>query len=335
MTHFPPSRRAFVVAGMHRCGTSALAKAMSLTGAALPRDPILAGLGNALGHWEPRPIVDLNDAIFAHFDASWSAPEHFLAASRSHLSLDRFLDPARRIVRQQFADASTIVLKDPRVSLLPRFWEDVLTAEGFVVHWIVMVRRPDDVAASLAARDGISAARTRRLWTYYMASVDIMTEDRSRVFCAYDDLIDHSRRSLERIYGALDLPLPSAQSMDDAIASLDATHRHHDTAAATSPPSERGSYYVASSLRDVTDRLWLHFLDLSQDRPSSGDLSRRALHAIDDFPPYDTRFPRLHATRSIMVRIFRTVHRLILGGELERSRARETISRRIGRRSNH
>src|SRR6185436_14358475 len=57
------SRTAIVVVGMHRSGTSALARMLSLLGASLPRNLNPAGPGNEIGHWEPEAAVRLNDQI--------------------------------------------------------------------------------------------------------------------------------------------------------------------------------------------------------------------------------------------------------------------------------
>ena len=58
-------RTAILVTGMHRNGTSALARTLSLLGAALPDDLVPPNEGNPHGHWEPRGMVDLNDRMLA------------------------------------------------------------------------------------------------------------------------------------------------------------------------------------------------------------------------------------------------------------------------------
>ncbi|MFY7850700.1 MAG: hypothetical protein ACOVQ6_02790, partial [Brevundimonas sp.] len=47
------SRSALVVAGMHRSGTSAVARLLSLAGGALPGNIIQPGPDNPTGFWEP------------------------------------------------------------------------------------------------------------------------------------------------------------------------------------------------------------------------------------------------------------------------------------------
>ena len=62
---------ALLVLGMHRSGTSALARVLSLAGAKLPQNLVAAGEGNETGHWEPVRIALLNDEIMKSLDHSW------------------------------------------------------------------------------------------------------------------------------------------------------------------------------------------------------------------------------------------------------------------------
>ena len=57
------NRTAILICGMHRTGTSALTRVLSLLGAALPRNIYPPGTGNELGHWEPRDVVKLHDEM--------------------------------------------------------------------------------------------------------------------------------------------------------------------------------------------------------------------------------------------------------------------------------
>ncbi len=51
--------------GMHRSGTSALTRVLSLLGAALPQHILGAGPGNETGHWEPLRLVGYHDRMLA------------------------------------------------------------------------------------------------------------------------------------------------------------------------------------------------------------------------------------------------------------------------------
>ena len=78
MTRAPPKpvapRRALLVMGMHRSGTSALARVLSLRGAELPAHLMPPNHGNASGYWEPAPIVAINDEMLEYFGSAWDDP---------------------------------------------------------------------------------------------------------------------------------------------------------------------------------------------------------------------------------------------------------------------
>jgi GT2 family glycosyltransferase/glycosyltransferase involved in cell wall biosynthesis len=142
---------------MHRAGTSALARVLSLRGAQLPARVLPANAGNASGYWEPERIVGLNDRILAHYGASWDDP---FAAQRLP-TVDEFpqafLAEATRVVVDEYADASLLLIKDPRCTLLLPFWERVLASMGIATCSVAIMRPWQEVAASLVRRDGTSA----------------------------------------------------------------------------------------------------------------------------------------------------------------------------------
>ena len=56
--HSGRPRTAILVSGMHRSGTSAITRVVSLLGAGLPCDIIDARRDNERGFWEGRAVVD-------------------------------------------------------------------------------------------------------------------------------------------------------------------------------------------------------------------------------------------------------------------------------------
>ena len=74
-------RRAIIVAGMHRSGTSAAAHVVSMLGLNLPRSPMGPAPGNALGHWgESERIYELQKQLLAAAETSWDDVSPFPAS---------------------------------------------------------------------------------------------------------------------------------------------------------------------------------------------------------------------------------------------------------------
>ena len=226
-----PARRAFVVVGMHRSGTSAMTRTLSLLGAALPKGlmpPVDAN--NESGFWEPQSVADLNDEILHALDSDWD--DVFTFRPRRYLSnFDHFyLGRAVELLEAEFNGSEVIVLKDPRISVLTTFWDRALRAAGYSTHYIVMVRNPLEVAESLRMRDGFPREKSLLLWSSYMIAADRDTRDRERIFIGYDQLMSDWRSVRQRIEASNGFPFPrdTAAAANEIDRHLDHRLRHHE-----------------------------------------------------------------------------------------------------------
>ena len=68
---FPMSGKAFLVLGMHRSGTSAVARLLNLAGAAISERLMAPQADNPKGFWESLPITDLHDQALARMGLAW------------------------------------------------------------------------------------------------------------------------------------------------------------------------------------------------------------------------------------------------------------------------
>jgi len=223
------TRRAFVVVGMHRSGTSAMTRTLSLLGAGLPEQLMPAAANNPSGFWEPQAVADLNDEILQAQDSEWD--DVFAFRQRQYLSnFDRvYLGRAVELLDQQFNGHEVIVLKDPRISVLTAFWHRALLEAGYAVHYVVMVRNPLEVAESLRARDGFPREKSFLLWTSYMIAIDRDTRNRARTFVSYDQLMNDWRSVRRRIEAETGVPFPrdSAAAAIEIDRHLNSGLRHH------------------------------------------------------------------------------------------------------------
>lgn len=237
------SRRkiALVVVGMHRSGTSAMARLLSLSGAALPSDLMAAGIDNPTGFWESTDVARINDQILAHYGSAWD--DVFSGAQQPFANAidETLVAEAAEAITQLYGPAPLIVLKDPRVSVLGRFWRAALEQAGFTPRYVVMVRNPLEVAASLAKRNGFSREKSLLLWSSYMIAAERDTRDAPRVFVSYDNLLSDWRSNLSRIERELGVTLPGRTSSASVEADrfLTTELRHH---------AERGPLEAHSSV---------------------------------------------------------------------------------------
>jgi hypothetical protein len=223
------ARRALVVVGMHRSGTSAMTRMLSLLGAALPEQLMNSQPDNPGGFWEPQQIADLNDEILRSLDSDW----HDVFAFRPKPYLSNFdgvyVARAVNLLENEFSGSEMIVLKDPRVSVLTAFWDRALRSAGYTANYIIMVRNPLEVAESLRVRDGFPREKSLLLWSSYMLAVERDTRALSRTFVSYDDLIRDWRgvRSRLEITSGVPFPRDTAAAANEIDGFLDPELRHH------------------------------------------------------------------------------------------------------------
>lgn len=230
-----PGRRALVILGMHRSGTSALARVLGLSGAALPHHLVppqagAAGDGNTrAGFWESEALLALHDEALASAGLAWHDPfglsRHWFESEIARKLTDRLVE----VLRSEFGDAPLLVAKDPRISLLVPLWQAALDRLEIEGNWLVAVRDPLSVAASLRHRDGFTTAKGLLLWLTYFLAAERDTRDRRRLFILYDDLVEGWREVVARVTRHFDLRFPrrsyfAAAEIDDFI---DPDLRHH------------------------------------------------------------------------------------------------------------
>ena len=216
-------RTAILVTGMHRNGTSALARTLSLLGAALPSDLVPANEGNPHGHWEPRGMVDLNDRMLADAGSDLYGVRDIPAAWFESPAASAFTDDAVRLIAGSFADERLVVLKDPRTALLAPIWNRALAIKGYRVVHVLPLRHPADVAASLRRRhlqtipyDAWASPRGEAVWLRYTLAAVRGSRGHARAFLRYGDLLADWRREIGRLARDLGIAWPALGTGRDA-----------------------------------------------------------------------------------------------------------------------
>jgi hypothetical protein len=201
-----PPRTAYLVLGMHRSGTSALANLLALAGADLPRDVMPADVHNARGYFEPWRIAVFNDRRLAAAGTAWDDP--FAGLAPDPADGTDWLGEARALFRSEFGRRRRPLLKDPRVSVLAGLWRQVLDSEGLSARVVIPVRHPLAVAGSLASRDGFPARKSVMVWCAYMLAAEAASRDLPRAFVDYDALLEDWRPQVALAEAQLGEPLP-------------------------------------------------------------------------------------------------------------------------------
>ena len=206
-------RVAVLVAGMHRSGTSALTRMLVGLGCDAPRTSMEADAHNALGYWESKVIVELNEAILASGGSSWDDWGPFNPAWRSSPAAAPFRARAVQALEREFGDSPLFVLKDPRICRLLTFWKESLEAFGSTPCIVLPVRNPLEVAASLARRDVIEEPFGALLWLRNVLEAEAGCRGDARVFVHYDDMLANWEAAAERLAWQLSITWPKRSTM--------------------------------------------------------------------------------------------------------------------------
>ncbi|MFM7143806.1 MAG: sulfotransferase family protein, partial [Alphaproteobacteria bacterium] len=221
-------RRAIVVAGMHRSGTSAFVRCVNLLGAGIGEKLIPANWGNERGFWEDEEVVAADDALLAAAGRTWHDVRSMPTGWESSPALAEPAARIARIVADETARCPLWVVKDPRLSRLVPAWDAAFEAAEVEPCFLVALRHPAEVAASQERRDGFSAGKSNLLWLRHLLEVERATRGRRRVFALYDDLMRDWRTTLVRSGEALglDWPVPIAAAAAEIEAFLGRDLRH-------------------------------------------------------------------------------------------------------------
>lgn len=226
-----------LVLGMHRSGTSVLARLLNLAGAELGIRVSGAGAGNERGHWEDVFAVELHDRLLGAFGLRWSDPFGLPRDWRDSRVAGEAMRAIERYLRSDRSRHAVWVVKDPRLCLFADLWIQAAASCGLPLSAVVMGRHPMQVAHSLQARDGMGLAGGLALWLDHSAGALASAGRIPSCMVSNDDLYADWRAAVHRIAG-----LPGLSSLDrpaelpGADAFLEPALRHHADVAGELPP---------------------------------------------------------------------------------------------------
>lgn len=275
------SSQAIVVIGMHRSGTSAVARGLAALGVDLGNDFLEAQPENPTGYWEDRRIVELNERVFKSLHLTWDDAARIDPGAFSGWRMWRLRRETIRYLRGYFTHRPLWGFKDPRTIRLLPFWRRVLKDAGAQDVYLLVIRNPSSIAASLFARQKMDVEAAQRLWLAYMVPFLRQIEGKPLATVDYDRLMADPRGQLGRIARRLEIP-PAAAGEIDRFASefLDQQLRHtifslDDIDASTDVGQLTRDAYallddLASDRREPDSKFWQAWRELAL-RQAQGD----------------------------------------------------------------
>jgi len=233
-----------LVLGMHRSGTSMIARLVNLCGAYIAEQSEIMDPSpdNPAGYWEPKQLVEINRALLQQMGGSWCSPP--LRNSSDFLeSVDAaVVSDMRKFLSCDASGDRPRVLKDPRMSLLLPLWRELLPRPVALIVW----RNPVDVAKSLRARDRFPASVSYALWEQYTRSAIEVSDGMPRMLVSFDRFIREPSSSVKMLVDFLSehAGIVSAEAEHDqllSVTSLDVVHHRSQLSAFFEDPNSSGS----------------------------------------------------------------------------------------------
>jgi len=226
--------KAVLVLGMHRSGTSAATRVLSLLGVDLGADLIQPAQDNVKGFWEHSGVLAIHEQLLAELGCSWQdirgLPAGWLESSAACKAREALLETLSR----DFSASTLWAVKEPRLCRLLPLWLPLARELNVRFHALHISRHPDEVAGSLRVRNGMSPEHARLLWMQHVVEAHAASHDLPRAVLHFDELLSDWREGVSAVAERFDLDWPKSiqQVAPDIEDFLSPMERHH---AITSP----------------------------------------------------------------------------------------------------
>jgi hypothetical protein len=292
-TQYRRDRKALVILGMHRSGTSLLAWLLHQAGAELPKDVLGPGPGNPCGHWEPINLVGINDEVFRSLNTRWDDVRPIRTSWFQSEPAASFVERIRRQIASDYGASDLLLIKDPRICRLLPLYLAALGALQIEPLIILQLRPAHQVIESLANRDGLERELSALLWVRSILEAERCSRGCRRVWMTLDAIVASPGVALEHIAAKLGVCWPNfRQSVNVDFDRISAARRSDETA---HPAPEVAQWLVPQVWTAVE-----HALSGDERRAESDfDTLRLALDDMDQM--YATCFRKLYAEKEVLL----------------------------------
>jgi hypothetical protein len=202
-------REAFLILGMHRSGTSAMAGTLVRLGIAPPKTLLAPAEENPKGFYESGRLTPFHDELLASAGSKWDDWRPFNDDWFKTPIADEYTARAKVLLDDEFEGAGAFVLKDPRICRFARFWLDIFTQVGIDPKLILPFRSPLEVAQSLRTRNGFPIRKGLLLWLRHVLDAEAATRYQHRSLVDWKTFLSNWRSGAKRVAAELDVCWPA------------------------------------------------------------------------------------------------------------------------------
>jgi len=222
-----------VILGMHRSGTSLIANLMHGVGVEFGEELLPADSFNAAGYWESKIICETHAKILGELNCDWHNPPLSFPADwwrkSSIQELKKIL--VDYVASNCKANDKIWGFKDPRTAILLPLWLEIFDELQLEPLYVLSVRHPGPVAASLATRDRLGFALSQALWL--KTNLDVLSHagNKLRAIVDYDRWFDSGMDQARTVVKSLNLPrsISEEQIINAVEQTIHSGLRHHSS----------------------------------------------------------------------------------------------------------
>lgn len=186
-----------IVLGMHRSGTSMVARLLNMMGAYFGAEGSSTGFSaeNPKGFWERRDIRNLNDRALFAVNADWYKVADFDVTKLPDHVKEEYTKTAKTLIHELDTHRPWVI-KEPRFCLLFPILRPLLEIP-VCVH---VYRNPLQVAQSLKTRNGFPIHFGIALWEKYNLSALSITQGLPNLLVSYSQLIEQPVETVQLLF---------------------------------------------------------------------------------------------------------------------------------------
>ena len=225
------TKTCLLVLGMHRSGTSAFTRLLSLVGAQIPKSLLQARGGNETGHWESEKIVQYNDDFLQEQNSKWDDWASLDIELVTRQKRENFDGDVSALLKYEYNGAKLIAIKDPRICRFAELYAQAIINAGYDVKIINVIRNPLETSASLAKRNKMPTVNASLLWLRHVLDAEFQSRAYTRSFVTYDGFLNDHNACLKDVASNLNLEWPHTPDSIKSAAKefLKDSYKHHNS----------------------------------------------------------------------------------------------------------
>src|SRR5579862_2296745 len=185
----------YVVLGMARSGTSAIARGLQALGIELGAHLTRGDAAwNAKGFYEDTDIVySINRSVLEALNYSWLSATQIEQQYQQSDALNHLKTAATHLLQKRIGKSEHYGFKDPRTSLILPFWQSIFQQLELDDHYVIALRNPLASAYSYQKVSGVDIEEGLMLWLMHLIPAIDGTHGKKRVLVSYDLMLQNPR----------------------------------------------------------------------------------------------------------------------------------------------